>query len=403
MANHEIRFKKNDGTEYADRKKIQLSDVASYNTVTSLGFKSTYVGTENMLKGCCGVEFDGSDETVKGIAYQKGDILVSNIRPYLEKAWLADRDGVCSTDVLCVRPKADVNSEFLYFVIGRGRFFAYMMKAAKGSKMPRGDKEFTMSFPISFPTDSEEQQKITALFTELDNLISATSDEISTLEEAKRGMIQKIFSQKVRFKKDDGTVFDDWRKGCIGDYYVFKNGLNKEKSAFGKGTPIINYTDVYKNRILTSSMIKGKVTLSSKEIDNYRVRRGDVFFTRTSETIEEIGFTAALVEEIPDCVFSGFILRARPIDNTVILPEFAGYYFMTSGIRREIRRKSTITTRALTSGTNLSSVKVKIPCIEEQRKIADFFISMDDTIAAAKEELEGFKQLKKYLLQSMFA
>ena len=71
--------------------------------------------------------------------------------------------------------------------------------------------------------------------------------------------------------------------------FEFKNGLNKEKKYFGEGTPIVNYTDVYKNRFLTNQLIKGKVTLTESEIERFNVKRGDVFFTRTSETQEEVG------------------------------------------------------------------------------------------------------------------
>ena len=120
---------------------------------------------------------------------------------------------------------------------------------------------------------------------------------------------------KLRFKREDGTNYPNWISGTIGDYYVFKNGLNKEKTAFGQGTPIINYTDVFKNRLLTSKIIKGRVTLSDKEIENHNAVYGDVFFTRTSETLDEVGFCGALIEDISSCVFSGFLLSITVVKN----------------------------------------------------------------------------------------
>lgn len=208
---------------------------------------------------------------------------------------------------------------------------------------------------------------------------------------------------KLRFKREDGSEYPTWKSGTIGDYYIFKNGLNKEKSAFGQGTPIINYTDVFKNRLLTSKIIKGRVTLNDKEIENHSAVYGDVFFTRTSETLDEVGFCGALIEHIQDCVFSGFLLRGRPKDDTSISPNFAGYYFMTKPIREEIISKSSITTRALTNGRNLSAVNVKIPCLEEQQKIADFLSTVDEVITQSEAEVQNLEQQKKAAMQKIFS
>lgn len=190
----EVRFKKDDSTEYAEWEEMMLCDISFYNTETDIGIKSSYVGTENMLKGCAGVVFDKSDEIIKGVRYLKGDILVSNIRPYLQKAWLADREGVCSSDVLCIRPKSGINSVCLYYLLSRDVFFRHMMQAAKGSKMPRGDKEYTLAFSMSFPSDIEEQQKIVSFFSSMDSAISAAKDEMQGYKDLKKYLLQNMFA-----------------------------------------------------------------------------------------------------------------------------------------------------------------------------------------------------------------
>ena len=121
----------------------------------------------------------------------------------------------------------------------------------------------------------------------------------------------------------------------IGNIFDFKNGLNKGKEFFGKGTPIINYTDVYSQKGLYSCQIKGKVTLTSKEIERFSAQKGDVFFTRTSETPDEVGYAAVLLDDIPNCVFSGFVLRARP-KKEALLPEYCQYCFQAKAIRDAI-------------------------------------------------------------------
>ena len=109
-----------------------------------------------------------------------------------------------------------------------------------------------------------------------------------------------------------GVIPQDWDVMPLGDILEFKNGLNKGKEYFGYVDPIINYIDVYHNNGIKFSDVKGKVFLSTDEIRRFQVRAGDVFFTRTSETPEEVGFAAVLLEDIPNCSFSGFVLRGRP-------------------------------------------------------------------------------------------
>lgn len=112
---------------------------------------------------------------------------------------------------------------------------------------------------------------------------------------------------QIRF----GGFTDEWEEHKVGDFYDFKNGLNKGKEFFGKGTPIVNFTDVFHKRGITIQMLRGRVTLSSSEISNYEVKQDDIFFTRTSETIEEIGYASVMPDSPKDTVFSGFVLRGR--------------------------------------------------------------------------------------------
>lgn len=129
-----------------------LKDVAFYvggRINNSVLTDSTYIGVDNMLPNRAGIK--ASDYTPKegtSIFFKKGDILIGNIRPYFKKIWLATFNGGCSQDVLCIRPKEGVSSEFLYALLSQDSFFNYDMAGAKGSKMPRGDKKHIMAYPI---------------------------------------------------------------------------------------------------------------------------------------------------------------------------------------------------------------------------------------------------------------
>ena len=192
----------------------------------------------------------------------------------------------------------------------------------------------------------------------------------------------------------------------VGELFEIKNGLNKEKDAFGKGSPIINFTDVYNKRWLAEGMFKGLVEVSEEEIDRYSAIKGDVFFTRTSETKEDIGMSCALIEDIPNCVFSGFVLRARPITN-LLLPKFCAYYFSTDEVRKTIVRYAAFTTRATTTGPKLSKIMVPIISIEEQQRIVDvldkFGALCNDISTGIPAEIEARKKQYEYYRDKLFS
>ena len=217
----------------------------------------------------------------------------------------------------------------------------------------------------------------------------------SRIEQIKRGAIPDGYK-----KTKVGIVPKEWTEHTLSEFFDFKNGLNKEKEAFGKGTPIVNYTDVWGKRGLLKENIKGKVLLSKNEIDLYKVEEGDVFFTRTSETIEEIGLSSVLLEPINDCVFSGFVLRARP-KKAGIVKEYNIYCYSSAIMRHEITRKSSMTTRALTNGTLLGEVNINLPNQKEQEKIAEILQEQDRLIELKEKLIEEKKKRKQYLVQQL--
>jgi type I restriction enzyme S subunit len=197
-----------------------------------------------------------------------------------------------------------------------------------------------------------------------------------------------------------GVIPEDWEVVRLGDMFEFKNGLNKAKGFFGAGTPIVNYMDVYKNRGLTRSDLGGRVTVNKTELRAYEVRKGDVFFTRTSETVDEIGISSVVLEEVCDTVFSGFILRARPKNDALYL-NYRKYCFSSESIRTQITTKSSYTTRALTNGKLLSSVYVPIPSLPEQRAIAAALSDVDALIIALDRLIAKKRDIKQAAMQQL--
>ncbi|MDO4570960.1 MAG: restriction endonuclease subunit S [Planctomycetia bacterium] len=152
-----------------------LGEVASYATKrinAELINENNYVGVENLLPNKLG-KTTSSYVPSEGrlIAFQKSDILIGNIRPYLKKIWLATLDGGTNGDVLALRvhDKTTLSPQFLYYVLSSDQFFRYDMQNAKGAKMPRGNKELVLQYPIPVPPlpVQEEIVRILDIFTEL--------------------------------------------------------------------------------------------------------------------------------------------------------------------------------------------------------------------------------------------
>lgn len=198
-----------------------------------------------------------------------------------------------------------------------------------------------------------------------------------------------------------GLIPEDWQVLPIGESLIFKNGLNKASEFFGYGTPILNYMDVFKHHGIHQSDIKGKVFITTQEKKNFSAKKGDVFFTRTSETQEEIGISAVLLDEIEDCVFSGFVLRGRP-KNQIISPFYYQYCLEPNYVRNQIIGKSSYTTRALTNGRYLSQVNIVIPpTLTEQKAIATALSDVDELISSLEKLITKKKAIKKGAMQEL--
>lgn len=152
-----------------------------------------YISTENMLPNFNGVSIASKLPSSGKFTYFKiGDILISNIRPYLKKVWKSNKTGGVSNDVFVFRAGSDSHSNFLEFILKNDAFINYVMKSAKGVKMPRGDRESILKYKVSIPSKFE-QQKIAECLMEVDNLINAQIEKIEQLNTHKKGLMQGLF------------------------------------------------------------------------------------------------------------------------------------------------------------------------------------------------------------------
>ena len=159
--------------------KCKLSDICGFRKgkvdISNLTLK-TYISTENMLPNKGGITVASSLPTVQLTQeYKKGDVLVSNIRPYFKKIWQAKCDGGCSNDVLVFQGNSNIDGDFLYYILANDDFFAYSMATSKGTKMPRGDKTSIMQYEVPL-IDLQVQKKIASVLKVLDEKIELNNE-----------------------------------------------------------------------------------------------------------------------------------------------------------------------------------------------------------------------------------
>ncbi len=163
-----------------------LKNVCSYrkDKIRACNLNSNiYISTENMKSNRAGVEPASSvPHAGRVAAYEPGDILISNIRPYFKKIWKAKQRGGCSNDVLVFKAGENVDNDFLYYVLSDDAFFDFMMMSSKGTKMPRGDKDVIMTYPVPI-FSIEKQRKIASILSALDDKIETNNAICRNLEE----------------------------------------------------------------------------------------------------------------------------------------------------------------------------------------------------------------------------
>lgn len=183
--------------------------------------KQNYVSTENMLPNKGGIVDAGGLPSVQYVQqYIKGDILVSNIRPYFKKIWMANEDGGCSNDVLVFRAAHGCDSTFLYYVLSNDAFFNYASATSKGTKMPRGDKIAIMQYEVPC-FDHETQLRIGKLLRSIDARITVNKKINDNLQQQAAALFESWF---VNYDPWDGVQPSEWENAPLGSFVEIKRG-----------------------------------------------------------------------------------------------------------------------------------------------------------------------------------
>lgn len=209
-----------------------------------------------------------------------------------------------------------------------------------------------------------------------------------------------IFEQKLRFKDRNGNIFSQWKYFKLSDLGNTFNGLSgKTKDHFGVGQKYIQYKQIFDSAKIN---IANCAFVDVEENENQNtVQYGDVFFTISSETPEEIGMSSVLLENVENVYLNSFCFGFRTNSLDELIPEFSQFLFRSNKFRNEIVKLAQGSTRYNMSKTEFLKLNVKLPCKDEQIKIANFLSSIQEKKETEKQILEKLEIQKKFLLANL--
>lgn len=317
-----------------------------------------------------------------------------------EKIWVNNHIHV-------LKGKNDLLNSFLVYFLNSVKYDVYI----NGSIIDKLTQGSMNTINITFPS-MLEQRAITDFLDrkvgQIDDILADLNKQVETLNQYKKSLITETVTKGLNLDaemKDSGIdwigdIPKEWDVKKIRYLGYLQNGISKGSEYFGTGYPFLSYGNVYSN-ITLPEKVEGLVESTKTEQVYYSVKKDDAFFTRTSETIEEIGFTSVCEKTIPNATFAGFLIRFRPTTNLLNM-SYAKYYFRAEMLRAYFVKEMMIVTRASLGQDLLKNLPVLLPSLIEQQKIADYLdkkcTQIDELITDKQKQIEKMKSYKKSLI-----
>lgn len=332
---------------------------------------------------------------------QKGDILYSHINSLSQIGKVAyykgDKEIYHGMNLLLLRANESLDKQYLYYTLltDHMRHMAQVIAkpAVNQASISTSDlKRVKIAVP-----PLAEQRKIAEVLGVWDEAIEKQARLIEKLALRKRGLMQRLLSAKLRLP----GFSEPWQKvklGDIGDTYNGLSGKNKDDFEYGNAQ-FIPYINVFSNeRIDTNNL--GCVQIKPNEQQN-TVKYGDIFFTVSSETPDEVGMASVLLEHLDNTYLNSFCFGYRLNNFSTLNPFFAAYLFRTEHFRNYMSVLAQGSTRFNISKKEVMKLKIDLPTIEEQTAIAEVLTAADREIELAKEKLERLRRQKRGLMQQL--
>lgn len=332
----------------------------------------------------------------KGIKFNSGDILFGKLRPYLKNWLFADFQGIAIGDFWVLRPN-DTDGYFIYALI-QGPKYQRVANLSTGTKMPRSDWKTVSETKFSVPLHIEEQQKIGEFFKQLDDRIALQQRHVEQLKQSKQGFLQKMFPKdgesvpEVRVEGFSG----DWEEVTLGDVATFSKGKGLSKNEFSdEGVPCLHYGELFTTY---DDNINDVDTYTDIDESSMVYSDGSEVLVPSSSTVADKAVTASAIN-IAGVMIGGDINIIKP--NSILNNSFLSL-LINYGYRNKVWTLVQTGTITHLYNKDLKRLRIRIPSLEEQQKIGDFFKQLDELIAKNERELELLQETKKGFLQKMF-
>ena len=404
--NPRLRFKREDGTDYPDWEEKKLGEVLTQRrdiqTISEKAPLLAFTIEDGVIdpkdKKTNKRDFLIKDKENKKFQLTKYDDIIYNPANIKFGAIHRNKFGEGVVSPIYVILKTNQNPSFVEYSLKRESFISKTKKYLEGTveKLRTLKSENFLSLSVFLPC-LEEQEKIGSFLSDIDEVILASDQEVKKLQELKKGAMQKIFSQEVRFKRDDGTYYPDWEEKKLIDIFNIRNGYtpSKQEESYWKGNTIIPWLrleDIRENgRILkdsiqhvTPSAVKGELFKKNSIIISTTATIGEHALIEVDFLANQQFTILTLKNEFKEKFLHKFIFY-----HTYKLSNYSKNNIKSGGFH----------------AVEMSKFKefiFSIPCLEEQQKIGDFLSDFDEAISLAKQELEKWKLLKKGFLQQMF-
>ncbi|MGL5352440.1 MAG: restriction endonuclease subunit S [Clostridium sp.] len=394
-----------------------LSDIAEYSKgkiVIDEVSTLNYISTENMLQDKKGVVEASSIPNSNSVPlYKKGNILISNIRPYFKKIWFADGDGGASTDVLVIKNKNSeiITDKFLYYTMFEDKFFDYVMSGSKGTKMPRGDKNSIMKYKVTVPT-IKEQKRITEIFENLDEKINLNNEMNKTLEELAQALFKRWFVE-FEFPNEDGEPYKSSEGAMIeSELGIIPKGWQVNKiqdigDVVAGGTPSTKIQDYYDGDIswITPKDLsgydrkfisKGERSITKLGLDKSSaklMKAGSVLFSSRAP----IGYIVIAENNVTtNQGFKSIVCNEELINNNYV------YHYLKFN-KENIENVASGSTFKEVSGSTMKNIEILLPLKYILDKFKEVTASYDEILRKNYLENDSLIEMRDSLLPKLMS
>jgi len=377
-------------------KKIEFGEIAElrkekFNPETSTEIKPCLEleHFEQVTGKINGFVPSSEQKSIKNVFY-KGDVLFGKLRPYLRKYWLAEFDGVCSSEVWVLKPKSkDISNEYLSNLIQTNDFIQ-AANVSSGSKMPRADWNYIVNFPFSIINSKTEQKAIAQVLSTADAAIHTTEKLIAQKELRKKWLMQQLLTGKKRLKGFSG----EWKEKKLGKLFsqiknVNDGGDSHSIMTISSKLGMISQEDKF-DRVIAGDSLKKYTQLV----------KGDFAYNKGNSKTYPMGCIYRLEEKESALVPFVYICFSptKLVDGL-----FYKHWFLAHGLDRQLNKIITSGARGdglLNVNTDdFFGLKIIYPPIEEQTAIAQVLQAVDKEISLLKAKAEKLREQKKGLMQ----